>query len=282
MNLSGELANLICVSALLYATRPYFLVFKKRRGGFGTVFNSLSGEPESLVSVRLRDLHGQVIRTAVTDKEGRYRLIAPRGEYYIDLIKEGFIFPSIYLNKTQRSSLYDNLLPTQHIIIHDFGAITKNIPIDPVGPSAKSAAFKKGLKLGRKTQYALVLISPLLSIGAAYLLNTWISWSVFAIFVCIYVRRLTSFRPPPAPFGTIRDAETGRPVTRAVVRILDARFNKVLETLSSSAKGRYAFIVHPGNYRVFISHPGYKSVILNYPKIKQDGFLIARDVKLKK
>ncbi len=282
MNRIGEITNIVGLLALLYATGPYFAVFKKRRGGYGIVFNSQSGAPEALVSVRLRDLHGQVVRTAVTDKQGRYRLIAPRGEYYIDLIKTGFKFPSVYLVKAQKNLLYDNLLPSQHVIIKDFGALTKNIPIDPVGSFAKSAVFKQGLRFGRKTQYMLILISPLVALAGAYFLNSWFAWSVFTIFIAIYVHRLLTLRPPPPSFGTIRDLQSGQPIARAVIRILDARFNKVLETQNSSAKGRYAFIVHPGNYRVFISHPRYKSLILNYPRIKQDGYLIARDVKLKK
>lgn len=270
----------ILLSVLLKLTRPAYLAFRKRRSGFGTVFNTSSNIPEALVSLSLRDLHGRVIRTTVTDKHGRYRLIAPPGEYYVDARKAGFVFPSAFLGAREGRFVYDNVLPAQHIIIKDNGVITKNIPIDPI--AGKRRFRIPSIILPKRIQYALAALSPVIAFGIAYIVRTnVILWLLFVGYLAILFQRLLSYKPAEPPFGTITDMETKRPLEHAVVRIFDAKFNKLLETQMTSAKGRYAFIVKSGAYYVLIKKEGYKSVRLNFPHIRRDGFLLVKDVKMK-
>ena len=105
---------------------------------------------------------------------------------------------------------------------------------------------------------------------------------MFAAYLLFIINRLAALKPAQPPYGTIMDSETKRPLTQAHVRIFESRFNKLLETQATSPKGRYAFIVHPGAYRILISKKGYKTVMLNFPKIGQEGFLLARDVQMKR
>jgi hypothetical protein len=268
------------LALLLKLTRPAYLAFRRRRSGYGVVFNSATGIPEALVSVRLRDLHGQIVRTVVTDKHGRYKLSAPRGEYYVEAVKQGFTFPSVYLGKDS-ATVYENVLPAAHIIIKDFGVMTKNIPIDPSGTSR--SWLPKRLVLGKDVQYAIAVVSLLLTFAIAFGVRTsWFLWITFAVYVVILLARLLSFKPATPPYGTILDAEVKRPLSQVAVRLLDARFNKVMETQITSPKGRYAFVVSPGKYRLLIKAKGYKTVIVNYPNIAQEGRLLAKDILLKR
>ena len=136
--LTGQIVYALFLAVSLRLTHPSYLAFRRRHSGHGIVFNSHTGKPEALVTVSLLNLHKTVVRSAVTDRQGRYRLVAPRGEYIVAASKAGFKFPSVYLSKTATTQLYGNLLPASHIIIQDHGVITKNIPIDPehaAGPS---------------------------------------------------------------------------------------------------------------------------------------------------
>jgi hypothetical protein len=89
-----------------------------------------------------------------------------------------------------------------------------------------------------------------------------------------------TYTPAQPTFGAITSAVTGEPIERAVVRIFRTRFDKLLETQITGPRGRYAFVVRPGSYYVTITKPGYRSVRLNFPAITQDGFALAKDVKL--
>ncbi|MBU1348749.1 carboxypeptidase-like regulatory domain-containing protein [Patescibacteria group bacterium] len=278
----GVIAYAAFVLSLLFVSRPAYLAFRRRHSGFGVVFNSVTGIPEPLVSVRLRDLHGQVVGSAVTDRAGRYRLLAHRGEYLVDVTKEGFTFPSAYLGTGRRSTVYGNLLPAKHVIIKDHGVITKNIPIDPIAGRRRSRAFAWRPHIDTNVQVAAGTLGPLAAFALPWFLmrDSVAGWVVFVGYVGLSVKRLLSFKPAAPPFGTVRDAGQGTPVSRAVVRIFDAKNNKVLETQVTSEKGRYAFIVRKGAYYVLVQAEGYRTVRLNFPNVKKDGHLLVTDVRL--
>ena len=282
MTLLTDLGFGLLLLLLLRLTRPAYLAFKRRRSGFGIVFDSVTGLPIDRGAVSLRDLHGQLVRTVVSEKDGRYRLMAPKGEYYVEVSKAGYTFPSeLFKNKTS-SSIYENLLPGNHIVIKDYGAITKNIAIDPVAAKDQRSAFTRNIALPKAVQNLIAWLSPLLALGIAYLEPySWAIWSMYALYIAIMIGRLFSFKPPQPPFGTIRDAQTGEPIQGVVVRILQSKYNKLLETQTTSPKGRYAFIVGRGAFRVLMTKRGYKGVILNFPLIREDRFLIAKDVRMK-
>ncbi len=273
--------GLIC-ALLLWLTRPAYLAFTRRRSGFGTVFNSHTGAPEALATVTLKDLHGQSVRSAVTDKQGRYRIVAPKGDYIVDVKKFGYVYPSKLLGKSAATTLYDDLLTARHIIVNDVGAITKNIAIDPPVTKGHARVAAKSFVLPKVVQETLSLLGPAGALAYAYVQDRALPWSILVVYLGVMVSRLASFKPPRPPFGTIRDAVNKGPVQGAAVRIIDTKFNKLLETQMTSPKGRYAFVVKPGSYRILITKPGYHGVMMNFPRIQQDAYLLAKDVMLKR
>src|SRR3989338_867441 len=165
---------------LLHLTRPAYLAFTRGRKGYGIVFNSVTGIPESLASVRLvlPGQFGTAVSTAVSDKHGRYRLTAKPGEYIVQVVKAGFTFPSEYL-KTH-SSVFDNILPSSRILIQDHGIITKNIPIDPVG-GGMSKAFGWRIHVNKNVQAVLGAVGPLMLWIYPYLSKSLIAWALYVL-----------------------------------------------------------------------------------------------------
>ncbi len=269
--------------SFLQLSYPAYAAFKKRRSAYGIVFNRATDIPEALVSVSLRDVHGRIVRTAVTDKDGKYKILAPKGEYYVEARKAGFVFPSTLIGKQARHHVFDNILPSTHIVIKDHGVMTKNIPIDPEeGPGAHRWWLWRP-RLPKNIQYLLGFVGPFVAFGMLY---TWfwrspVAWVFFVLYIVHVIDRVASFKPPEPPYGVIRDAVHKQPIEQVVVRIFDSRFNKLLETQITSPKGRYAFVVNRGQYRIRIEKPGYKTVVLNYPKVGTDLFLLAKDIALK-
>ncbi len=267
----------------LKLTWPLYIAFRRRRSGFGMVFNSVTEKAEALASVSLRDLHGRTVRTTVSDKDGRYRLIAPKGEYTVDVVKHGYTFPSRFVTKEKNDTLFENILPATHIIIKDYGAITKNIAIDPPAGTRKPSFFSTRFHLSKKAMNMMAVAGPL--VGAIVVWaerDSIIVWTLFVVYLIILGGRVFSFKPPEPPFGTVTDEETKKPLGNAVVRIFDNRFNKLMETQITSAKGRYAFIVNRGSYKIYIQHQGYRSLIIKFPHVDKDGVLLVKDVKLKR
>lgn len=270
----------LALLGLLHLTRPAYLAFRRGKRGYGAVFNSVTGLPEQLVSIRLvlPGKFGTPVSTAVSDKHGRYRLTAKPGEYIVQVIKTGFVFPSEYL-KTH-SSVYDNILPASRIIVKDHGIITKNIPVDPVG-GGRSKVFGWRIHLSKNAQAVLGTAGPFTLWIYPYLTRSVIAWTLYVLYLAAIGYRLFTFKPGQPSYGVIRDAETGEFVRNAVARVFNAKNNKVLETQITSERGRYAFVVHPGAYYATIQKPGYKTVRINFPKIAQDATSLVKDVRLK-
>jgi hypothetical protein len=263
---------------LLHITRPVYIALKKRGAGYGIVFDSATNAPVALATVRLLDLHNLPVSSAVTDRKGRYRLAASKGEYYVDVVKTGYQFPSQHFDR--RCGAYDNVLPTHHIKVQDYGMITKNIPIDPVAAGTASRLLPR-ICLSTNVQFLIGYLSPFVVILVPLSSPSFLSWSVYAVYVAITIGRIATFRPSAPAFGTIKDSRTGRPLEKAVVRIFEAKFNKLLETQVTSHRGRYAFVIRPGAYYVLIQKPGFKSIRINFPHIKKEGFVLSRNVTMK-
>jgi hypothetical protein len=279
----GPIVFALALSLILRLTKSVYVKFKRRKTGFGIVFNSVSGKPIDLARIRLVDVHGLAVASAVTDKFGHYRLTVDPGEYTVEVSKPGFTFPSAFIKAQKISKTFHNVLPTKRIKIKDHGIVTKNIAVDPTeGMKKRSKVFKTGLILGDNLQLTIAYLSPFVAGVYPYLRRTSIlSWIILGIYVVVLTYRLTHFTPGKPAYGMILDAKTGKPLKRVVVRLFDGKFNKVLKTQTTSDKGRYAFLVNRGAYYMTLNKENYKPVRLNFPNITKDSYPLATNVKMK-
>ncbi|MBU2566239.1 carboxypeptidase-like regulatory domain-containing protein [Patescibacteria group bacterium] len=281
--LIGGLSYGLFLALLLKITRPAYIAFRRRKSGYGVIFDSLTGKPVPLTPITLLDLGGRTVRTTVTNREGRYNLVAPKGDYIVEIPKPGYTFPSKILNKKNNDSEYADILTAAHIIVTDYGSINKNIPIDPINVKGHASLLKKRVFSSRKSQELLSLICPLLAIALFVPLRGFFSaWILIIIYFLALISRFLDFKPAAPPYGTVRDVDTKAPLKDVVVRIFERKYGKSLESQVTSPRGRYAFIVKKGSYRLLVQKKGYHTVILNYPDIKEDGYLLARDIFMKR
>ncbi len=268
---------------VLVITRPVYAKFKRNRSGYGIVFHSLNGKPIDLARIRLVDTHGLTVASAVTDAYGHYRLVTAPGEYTVDVLKKDFVFPSIFLKQNRRSTMYDNVLASSRIKIRDYGIITKNIPIDPSeGMTSRSRVFRRWIILSDNAQLVIAFTSAIVAIAYPIIFpKSIVLWLIYIAFISIVVYRLITFRPGKPAYGTVNDVQTNEPITRVIIRLFDAQFNKLLSTQVTSPKGRYAFLVNRGSYYMTLQKEGYKTLRLNYPNITKDSYPLAANVRMK-
>ncbi len=278
----------LLLSGSYRVTLPVYLKFKRRKEGYGTIFNSYTGEPIDLARIRLVDAHGIPMATAVTDRYGHYRLIVSPGEYQLDVAKEGYTFPSVFLQKAERSATYDNIIPSSRIRIKDHGIMTKNIPIDPVHPQHRwSRVFRRWVVLNENTQLLVAWLSPFAAllfpaVVPMTLIARIFTWIVALLYSGAMARRFITFKPGRGAYGTVTDVRSNAPLDRVIVRLFDSKYNRHLQTLTTSEKGRYAFLVNAGSYYILMNKDGYKTVRLNFPNIPNDTYPLATDVKMKR
>jgi len=254
-----SLLNFLSYLQFLF-TQPLAALFRRKRRKWGIVYNSLSKQAVDLAIVRFYQKENQqIVQSRVTDKLGRYHFLADPGRYYITVTKPKFNFPTEYLKDVEEDVKYLDVYHGETIeVTADRADVALNIPIDPVEevkPVAK-VIFRHYL---RKVQYAaafsaipLATISMAINPGAL----TFILFSFHCLLFVLFKR--LGYQRPPKNWGVVYDKKDRKPLSRAVTRIYDKQYNKLLETRVTDAKGRYSFLVNNNIYYVTAEKLGYR------------------------
>lgn len=266
-------------------TQPLLLLDRRRRKGWGIVYNALTKMPIDLAIVRLLDAKtGRVIQTRVTDKHGRFVFFAAIGEYVIEVTKRGFTFPSAFLKTKHEDEVFTNLYHGEIIkVTASGGAITPNIPLDPEERRVSKTrlvlkqllhGLQYGLSLGG---LAMILISLVISPGLLIA-----GFAVIHVLLFLLFLRLAK-TPAPKSWGIVYDEKSKQPLRFVIARIFETQYNKLLSTQITDAKGRYSFLVGKNIYFVTFEKPGYESAKTGAIDLrkKKEGEVIAIDIPLK-
>jgi uncharacterized repeat protein (TIGR01451 family) len=265
-------------------TQASLLASRRKRFAYGIVYNWANKLPVDLAVVRLIDVvSGRVVGTRVTDKLGRYLFIAPPGEFKLEIRVNGFAFPSDAIVRSGSDGPYSDLYYGDAIPLPQGGVVTKNVPIDPIGDirgndKILSDALKKQL------QWSVAAIGP--AMATVSYLTTPYPRQLLAIVVHLllfYVFYRISRPKKPKSWGAVKD-EKGSPIKHVIVRIVETKYNKVLESQLTDAQGRYSFLVGANVYYLRFEKMGYKRVEtdpLDFSDAKEPA-IAAFDIKLEK
>jgi hypothetical protein len=282
LNIASSASWVTLFNYLYYIfTQPIMLFSKRKRAKYGTIYNSLTKLPVDLAAIRLKDSSGRIIQTKVTDRQGRYTFLANKGQFSLDISKTGYVFPTSLLVGKAMDVDYADLLTANKIILPAPSAISKNIPLDPKEDKRLPGQIKRRMVL-RDVQGTVAGLTTLLSVGAVVLVPSYeyIGLALFQLVTYLVFSRL-AYRKPKSS-GVIKDTKTGKAIKGAVVRILDAQFNRVLETQVTDSEGRYGFLVGKGKFYVTVTKEGYaqtKSEVLDYSSGK-GSMVIDRGIRL--
>lgn len=242
-------------------TAPILFFWRRRRKGFGLVYNAISKVGVDLAIVRMYQMpQNRLVRSRVTDKEGRYFFLSQPGLYRMHVVKPGFVFPSQILAEVKDDGVYLDVYHGEDIEVRERDAtITANIPLDPVSAEKMATpSHVRRMKRMRAIQGIVSVVGLVLAVAVAVLRPTWFTILVACVQVAIFllVRRLATARKPKS-WGIVYDKTTGRPLSNAVVRIFEPKYKKLLETQVTDAKGRYSFLLGPSEYFATYEKDGY-------------------------
>ena len=266
-------------------TQPFALFGLRRRKKWGTAFNALSRLGEDLVIVRLRDaVSGRVIKSTVTDSAGRFSFLAPAGTYRIDAAKHGIVFPSVLTANMREAGAFTELYHGEDVTVGAEGAIlTPNIPLDPVRADDADEVVMKRDRI-KRLRHGIAAWSPVLGALALIIRPSVFTGLLFAAQIVTFAlfRRLAA-ASKPKNWGIIYDQSTNKPVPQAVARVFEAKYNKLLETQVTDARGRYQFRVGGNVYFITVTKKGYQKTEtdpLDLSAVKEPT-VIASDLPLK-
>lgn len=284
----GTAVSFANVFPFLYGlfTQPLLLFGRRKRKKWGVVYNSLNKLAIDLAVVRLIEAQtGRVVRTRITDKDGRYFFMAKPGIYRIEVKKPGFLFPTVHLRDAKEDFQYLDVYHGEIIQVKEASRqITANIPIDPIAATEKP----KGIIVRhymRQAQKFISTSSVFLALALVIISPSW--WLLGNLFIQLLLLGLfwRLARPTkPKGWGIVYDNRSKKPLPNAIVRIFDSQYNKLLETQVTDSQGKYSFLVGNNRYYTTYDKPGFISKKLSpidYTKIKEKS-MVAFDVGLDK
>jgi len=103
------------------------------------------------------------------------------------------------------------------------------------------------------TTTTAILLAPVLA-------NALISFSSLLpqlLYWLIQILQFLGLRKKAKPWGVVFNAETGQPLSLAIVRIYETKYNRILERAVTDNQGRYGFLAKPGEFYITCSKAGY-------------------------
>ena len=239
--------------------QPLLLFGRKKRKGWGYVYNTLTRKPLDLAQVRLIDsVTNRVVQSRVTDMNGRYIFFADPGTYRIEVAKEQFVFPTTLLVGEREDGPYLDIYHGEPIrVTEEHTVIAANIPVDPV-TAEKTPRRIYVEKITRTLQSWLSAIGVLAGVAAALISPSALTIGLLVVQLVVLGIFAAIAKPKkPKNWGIVYDATNKKRLDRVIVRLFSKRFDKLVTSDFTDAKGRYAFLVNPNEYYVTYQKTGY-------------------------
>jgi len=277
-------------------TEPLLFFSKKKRQGWGTVYDSLTKQPLDLALVRLFDQKtNKLVETRVTDVNGRFLFIVePEKSYYLTVDKPYYTFPSRYLEGKKADANYHDLYYGSLISansdqeLKETGHIAVNVPLDPQEGyvfnqtyprrpiktpirNLRDTATLPAQQIEREDQRILhsawwrkanqiaAYIGPVLGLVSFIVSPTWLTFAFLLLHIILLIlfNRLALGRSAK-PWGKVFNVANKGSLSRSVVRLFDSKYGKLLLTTVSKSDGRYGFLVGQETYSLVPFKEGYK------------------------
>jgi hypothetical protein len=260
-------------------TQPLVFFSRRKRKAWGIVYNAITKVPIDLAVVRLVDAAtGRLVQTRVTDRNGRYFFITQPGNYRIEIQKRPFIFPSVYLESQKKDVLFLDLYHGESLEVTERDAtIAANIPVDPQVKEQLPAAVVRKI-VWQKIERAISILSPIIALGAVIIAPSLTTIGLLVFQVAVYGVLVWVVRAPkPKGWGIVYDEASGKPLGRAIVRIFEPIYGKLLEMQVTDTRGRYSFLVGPNKYRLAGEKTGYAASTTDLDLTKQKESTVVRE-----
>jgi hypothetical protein len=265
--------------------QPIFLFGRKKRKKWGVVYNVLTKLPVDLSIVRLVDVNsGKTVQSKVTDAQGRYLFAVNPGLYRIEVIKNGFIFPTKILQGYREDTNFLDIYHGEAIHVDEkYTTITANIPLDPMGAKEKTPRriiWEARLQGLRKFVASLSIAAGILAVVIS---PSWWTGGLLAFQVVLYFvfKRLAQAKKTKS-WGIVYDKNNKKPVDKAVARLFSKQFNKLVSTEITDSIGRYSFLAGPNDYYITVEKPGYEKAVSADIRVKEKNEVIKLDMGLAK
>lgn len=235
-----------------------FFGLKKKGRPYGYVYNSVTKSPLSLAIIRVFNMEGTLVTTAVTNTYGVFNLELESERYKITAVKGGYSFPSTIITGNTDGSIsnvYDG-----NIVNIDQKSIEKlSIAMDPTDETVNGITLL-GVKLSR---FLSIFVSLLFVLGAIY--SCYVV-SVAPIPYNLFILSLYLVTAFAYLMSYLKSSKVGKvklsdePISGIQVALKLVDLDKVVDTRYTDDDGKYSFVATPGKYEIVVNDKRYEEV----------------------
>jgi hypothetical protein len=246
------------------------LSLHRRKTRWGIVVDSDLGRPVAHAVVQVFDAKFHQLKdTQVTNADGQFGFLLPPGKYYVVVNQPGFIFPArkkpptvlhsgerIYLGEEFECDARDpNKIP-RLVIPMDREEKTPLANMLIWRYVERFLAFVDGL--------GIVLLIVGASINTFFLLTVPGSLNILfeVIYLLLFSVKMYILVSHQQGLGYVTDAKTKLPIDLAIMRLYNAKTNRIVQTRVTNIHGKFFVLVPKGEYTASVSKPGYKSFVM--------------------
>ena len=276
-------ASLLTYLQFLF-TQPLMLITRRKKRGWGVIYNSITKRPVDLSIVRLYNFETKkLVQTRVTDKMGRYQFIVKPGKYFLEVSKKDYKYPAELLNRAEIDGEYQNVYYGEPINVGEDGIINNPIPLDPDKKMETGRQIMR--RFGwKKVQGLFTLLGPILAVISFIITpELWIGGLIVVQIVIYFVFKRLADADKPVSWGMVKDVFSGKSLKRSIVRVFDTKFNKLLDTQVTERNGKYAFLVGNNEYYMTTEKGGYQPHKTDvYDMSHEESGYLAKDIPMTK
>lgn len=254
-----------------------FFSVHKRKTRWGIVVDSDLGRPISRAIVQVFDAKfHQLKETQITGPDGQFGFLLPPGNYYLVVSESGFLFPArkkppTVLQKNERMYLGEEFETDERD--------PDKVPHLVVPMDREAASPVAQMLFWRFAEHALALIDGIglgfLIVGAG--INTFFLLTVpgrmnilfEVLYLILFALKLYILLSHQKGLGTVVDRATGAAIDLAIVRLYDAKSNRIVQTRVTNVHGKFFLLVPRGTYTATVAKAGYKTTTV--PNLKISG-----------
>lgn len=247
-----------------------------RHRTWGVVYDSVTKQPIDPAHVTVQNRRGVVIASAITDIDGRFGIIVPRGMYTLKVEKTNYKFPSTKLVGETRDGHYTGLYFGGEIEVRERErSIAFAIPMDPIAEDwneSEKARTRIGLRTVQQVRLAAFIYGV---VGGAILTVAYETGVAPLLYLQIYAAALVigliigwALRPRYYHSVVIEGA-TGAPLGFARVKVFNHKTGIQVASKTTSFDGQFVCLIPNGTYHVVIEkrddHGAYTPVHTSTP-----------------
>lgn len=245
---------------------------RRRRNPWGQIVDATTDLPIKGALVSLIDpVFGRTVTSQVTDLDGRFMVFAQAsGSYKLSIRAQGYQ-----------------------------GVLSQPFDIGPETPPPNISAVRlsplREIEISRAHKLASKLLAiservrvPILLVGSVFMLIS-LAQTEFGVasIVEIVVYALlwlaeVWLRRRPRPWGVVIDAQTHKPVERAIIRLIDRAHRQLVATVVTGSNGKFSFLAPKGDFSLIVIQNQYLPYRLDHLVLAGRNSLVNQSIPMQK